>query len=96
MNKHTPRPWSCWSGYNSVDEIEAQITAKDGDIVIASYNHLITDGEANALLMAAAPDLLEALIDCVLVMQRELSGLEVIQPELRQAESAIAKARGES
>ena len=64
--------------------------------MIASYNHLITDGEANALLMAAAPDLLEALIDCVLVMQRELSGLEVIQPELRQAESAIAKARGES
>lgn len=59
--KHTPGPWSYWSGYNSFDKIEAQVTADDGDIVIASYNHLIADGEANAKLMAAAPVLLAAL-----------------------------------
>lgn len=61
MSKHTPGPWSYWSGYNPFDKIEAQVTAEDGDIVIASYNHLIEEGEANARLMAAAPDLLEAL-----------------------------------
>nr|WP_315447991.1 hypothetical protein [uncultured Pseudomonas sp.] len=59
--KHTPGPWSYWSGYNPVDKIEAQVTAEGGDIVIASYNHLIAEGEANAKLMGAAPDLLEAL-----------------------------------
>jgi len=61
MSNHTPGPWSYWSGYNPFDKIEAQVTAEDGDIVIASYNHLIEEGEANARLMAAAPDLLAAL-----------------------------------
>lgn len=58
---YTPGPWDYWSGYNPVDELEAQITTEDGDIVIASYNRQIPEGEANAKLLAAAPDLLEAL-----------------------------------
>lgn len=58
--KHTPGPWGYWSGYNPYDKIEAQVTAEGGDIVIASYNHLIAEGESNAKLIAAAPDLLAA------------------------------------
>ena len=50
---------------------------------------------ANARLIAAAPDLLEALKDCVAVMDRELAGLKAIQPELSSARAAIAKATGE-
>ena len=46
-------------------------------------------------LMAAAPDLLKALEDCVAVMDRELAGLKVIQPELSAARAAIAKTTGE-
>ncbi len=51
---------------------------------------------ANARLMAAAPDLLEALLNCAEVMQRDLNGLAVIQPELRCALAAIKKATGEN
>lgn len=36
-------------------------------------------------------ELLAALRDCVAVMDRDLNGLAVIQPELRIARSAIAK-----
>lgn len=62
---YTPGPWDYWSGYNPVDELEAQITTEDGDIVIASYNRQIPEGEANAKLLAAAPELLEALVALV-------------------------------
>lgn len=86
MSNHTPGPWSYWSGYNPFDKIEAQVTAEDGDIVIASYNHLIEEGEANARLMAAAPDLLSALEDLI-----DSRGMEDLEP----ARKAIAKARGE-
>lgn len=39
-------------------------------------------------------ELVSALRDCVHVMERELNGLAVIQPELRQARAVIAKAEG--
>lgn len=38
-------------------------------------------------------ELVIALDDCVSVMTRELNGLAVIQPELRQAMTVLAKAR---
>lgn len=42
-------------------------------------------------LMKAAPKLAEALTACVWVMERELEGLRVIQPELQLARSALAE-----
>ncbi|HBO0843034.1 MULTISPECIES: hypothetical protein [Pseudomonas] len=81
---YTPGPWDYWSGYNPVDELEAQITTEDGDIVIASYNRQIPEGEANAKLLAAAPELLEALVALV--------ECEQTTPELWEAaRAAIAK-----
>lgn len=70
MSNHTPGPWSYWSGYNAVDKLEAQVTAEGGDIVIASYNSLIEEGEANACLMAAAPDLLADLEEAAKTLRR--------------------------
>ena len=70
MSKHTPGPWSYWSGYNPFDKLEAQVTADGGDIVIASYNSLIEEGEANACLMAAAPDLLTDLEEAAKTLRR--------------------------
>ena len=40
-------------------------------------------------------ELLEALHDCERVMSEELKGLLVIQPELKNARAAIAKATGD-
>lgn len=61
------------------------------DAVIAANERQLADMH----LRAAAPDLLKALEDCVAVMDRELAGLKVIQPELSAARAAIAKATGE-
>jgi hypothetical protein len=43
-------------------------------------------------LIAAAPDMLSALRDCIDVMENDLRGLACIQPELRVARAAYAKA----
>lgn len=100
MNKHTPGPWDYWSGYNPFDKLEAQVTAEGGDIVIASYNSLIEQGEANARLMAAAPELLEALERLkieVILSDVDMDYIEShFRPWLNKAELAIAKARGDS
>ncbi len=90
MSKHsyTPGPWDYWSGYNPVDELEAQITTEDGDIVIASYNRQIPEGEANAKLLAAAPELLEALQACI----QQITALCSADDVPDQARAAIAKA----
>lgn len=85
---YTPGPWDYWSGYNPVDELEAQITTEDGDIVIASYNRQIPEGEANAKLLAAAPDLLEALQVCI----QQITALCSADDVPDQARAAIAKA----
>jgi hypothetical protein len=93
MSKHTPGPWSYWSGYNPFDKIESQVTAEGGDIVIASYNSLIDQGEANACLMAAAPDLLEAL-EGVERLCSQSGYVGVNGQYLKVVRAAIAKARG--
>ncbi len=63
MSKHTPRPWTwtnepsdacCWDHH--VETVGSQEDRED----IADVN-----GEANARLIAAAPDMLEALKDCL-------------------------------
>ncbi len=86
--KHTPGPWGYWSGYNAYDRIEAQVTAEGGDIVIASYNHLIAEGEANAKLIAAAPELLAALIESRQVIA---TALKVGAPDWFDSDEKVAQ-----
>ena len=61
-------------------------------VVVATVEPL--DGVDNGPLLAAAPELLDALRSCVMVMERDLSGLRLIQPELNEARAALAKAEG--
>ena len=61
MSKHTPGPWSS----RHIDGFPTSIVAEGAAIAVASSHDNGTDtelpAEANARLMAAAPELLEAL-----------------------------------
>ena len=88
--KFTPGPWKR-NGIHIENGYGVAVAA-------AAHEHLSPDSETldgNCDLIAAAPDLLEALQDCERVMSEELKGLLVIQPELKNARAAIAKATGD-
>lgn len=91
--KGTPGPWV-------VDEREYVID-KEGKCV-AAFGGIIADheDEANATICAAAPDLLQALVDIVtsttafhsaLEVEHDCDGVELI----KRAQAAINKALGE-
>ena len=84
---HTPGPGKC-------DLVSLKIWANDGNTEIArtSSDVSISEEEANARLISAAPDLLQVVADYVLLCQ--LHGLE--GAVLDSALSAIAKAKGEA
>jgi hypothetical protein len=93
MSKHTPGPWQehcidtnllLASKHLGVYDAEGWIVAEVAIENVEGCPH------ANARLIAAAPDLLEALEDCIRAL--EVSGH---LGELRVARAAIAKARGE-
>ena len=99
--QHTPGPWQLseytWkdgSGtYRRVEQVE-----QFGDVVASvcirhSANHTLDAcGDANARLIAAAPDLLEAL---QLAVRQNSHDMLMTGEELRKCEAAIAKATGE-
>jgi DUF1680 family protein len=92
MNKHTPGPWA-YAGYARSMAFRVTKTPEDatGDVcnvlagLAAKTNEEV---EANARLIAAAPDLLEALMHCATDEGPE-------QEWLDRARAAIAKATGE-
>ena len=91
MSKHTPVPWKM--GFNFTDE--QAIIGKDGVVVAdASWTggsgcELSIDNPADEKLIAAAPDLLEALI----ALHTQTNSTELAKAH-DKARAAIAKARG--
>ena len=88
MSKHTPGPWK-WDGHIE----QAIITADSGEEVLwgcgcCDSPRLLS--EADAHLIAAAPELLEALKEIANM------GVPVQKTEHRIARSAIAKAKGQT
>lgn len=93
MTTHTPGPWKVHSQYGEI----GNITNSDGSIVVAQAQQVEPRSHevrlANTHLIAAAPELLqalEALLDMDISYQRG--------PKVQEAESAarlaVAKARG--
>lgn len=85
---HTPGKWEAvqigdTGGENPVDVYEV---IADGRKRVAEYV-----GDADARLIAAAPDLLEALESMVLTFRLRREEW----PEIQRAQAAIKKARGE-
>lgn len=103
--KHTPGPWDWDNGLLPPDGPErfADIYTVGGDIVIASFNEAIPEGEANARLIAAAPDhhavALEldrlALVIDSAVRFADPAFKDEVQALLKANKAALARARGE-
>lgn len=86
QSKHTPGPWDLLDGDNGYE-----ITS--GNIIIAQVTDepCATQEDANARLIAAAPDLLEALE----MADAALSGANMDMKAVeRKTRAAIAKAKG--
>jgi len=81
--KHTPGPWS-------IRQESVWSVGTDHEMTALVYGCTDTEEEANARLIAAAPDLLEALK--ILAKQAESHGAEGVYWD--KARAAIAKAEG--
>jgi hypothetical protein len=94
MSKHTPGPWSYWP--NSC-EYPGVITQDETALHIAVPTAL-PNVQANARLIAAAPDLLAALKDCrseLVYILESYGDLGVgFDRAIGAADAAIAKAEG--
>lgn len=89
MSKAAPGPW--WADDQSEGE-KRQVLGPDGRLIAIVY------GEANANLVAAAPELLESLESLVMWLERHpnSSGQTPANDLARWARAAIVKAKGES
>lgn len=86
MSKHTPGPWQWTQHFDPTISIY-----KDGFGQIARlYDSSAGTGKANARLIAAAPDLLNALIEIVSADDAH----ELTQKHIESARATIAKATG--
>lgn len=100
MSKHTPGPWVVSN--NSAFLIragDADIGRHIAQVGPANYHPSFAVDEPNARLIAAAPDLLEALerLKCeVILSDVDMDYIKShFQPHLDKAAAAISKARGE-
>ena len=100
MSKHTPGPWE-YRPIKNVEEI-SRIAPEifTGKLVVArAYDpHGLSESQANARLIAAAPDTLKELKSLVARVQDILADgvdgfyRDALQSDLEPAEAAIAKA----
>lgn len=97
--KHTSGPWRLTvqrKGPNSGFFIDHDIDSEDGYTILASYGEVDDTDEANARLIAAAPELVQALLN----LQRELHSAVKLDVRkhysLMVADSMASKAIGKA
>ena len=88
MSKHTPGPWAIY--VNAPSDIVIRKMSKDGYELCAIAR--VSSGYANARLIAAAPELLEALER---IAASDPTHTHFATLAISEARAAIAKATGE-
>lgn len=89
--KHTKGPWTTKT--SSQDDFTIDIINEDGKLSVAAVYHNYTDeAEANATLISAAPEMLEAL-ELVLNDNRLMNAMS--REQARAILDAVKKAKGE-
>jgi hypothetical protein len=99
MNKHTPGPWYVGTEFNDQGRhiyAEQKVRHEDGDewhplIACTDDDERLVNWQANAVLIAAAPDLLEVLQYFMPFIDSEQDD-ERQAPWVEKAHAAIAKA----
>ena len=86
--KHTPGPWMQPLQANSVTIRHPHVISDNGEIAIATWQGSEQVTNANARLIAAAPELLAALQQTVAWMEGERTAIDA----LANARAIIAKA----
>ena len=90
--KHTPGPWVCQTQANGSSIRHPVILSDDGAVATAQWCDNTQKTNANARLIAAAPELLEALQAFI----KYADDVNDDSPELGRARAAIAKSTGQS
>ena len=103
MTKHTPGPWKLQKALRPVDgEYDYGIGAKvsgRGQCIAEAFGRCsdrdLLPAEANARLIAAAPEMLEALVNCSSLLGAFIGPDDAVgQAALKEA-AAILKAQGQ-
>ncbi len=102
-NQHTPGPWAAdkFSRGDDYTPTNCRVTSGKKEIACAFYGATDGEREANARLIAAAPELLaalEGLLDAYAPRAGETAknnGEESLHCSVREARAAIAKAKGQ-
>lgn len=102
MSKHTPGPWVAYDDSNDGKTNRVEIVAK-GKTVARIYHSVPDEDLSNARLIAAVPELLEALNNlswyadmCVSFLKETHPGKsQSLNERVKKAAEAIAKATGE-
>ncbi len=96
MTTHTPAPWHIpapWGGFTHIEGPQGELLF---GLAAGSADEKQSDEtcEANARLIAAAPELYAALRDLLDVRERALSVEAVLLPCVTAARAALAKVEG--
>lgn len=98
MSKHTPGPWLVQAGNEWADGIVTLEGHNENGTpmywTVASYNRRRDESDANARLIASAPELLAALKRLIATGLDEREYHEFMSNPAHYARAAIAKAEG--
>lgn len=98
---HTPGPWSIYETAGNGGNIPArmEVVAPESErakkLIANIYGFKLPEGRANARLIAAAPELYEALEAAYLVLTSQKTRLEEHADAVTLARAALAKVRAD-